>query len=61
MVGKTRVQVAAVAGFNLSRRLPWVFYPQSYPQCKNIALPIYINALRCLAENSVKKYPLTRA
>jgi hypothetical protein len=59
MDGKTQVQGAAVAGFNLSRRLPWVLYPQSYPQCKNTALSIYISRLHDLAENSVKKYPLT--
>ena len=60
MDGKTQVQGSAVAGFNLSRRLPWVFYPQSYPQCKNTALSKFISMLQRLAENSVKKYPLTR-
>ena len=60
MDGKTRVQGAAVAGFNLSRRLLRVFYPQSYPQCKNTDSSIHISELRVLAENSVKKYPLTQ-
>lgn len=60
MDGKTRVQGAAVAGFNLSRRLLRVFYPQSYPQCENTDFLMYISVLHELAENSVKKYPLTR-
>lgn len=49
-----------MAAFHLSRRLVRVGYPQSYPRWRDIGFGNKNKMLYHLAENSVKKYPLTR-